>query len=130
MSTATDEPAVGRADEHPDVAPALESAWAKVDGSWDDEAAHEKLIALCASLGRLDFAGRRYRAVREGDPARAERAQKSIDRIVVLAMQTLELHRDPVPANPKRVLLPVAMLVVAAMVGTALWVWLDAASSP
>ena len=127
MSTSTDETPVIPGHGHPDMTPALESAWAKVDEAWDDEAAHEKLVALCASLGRLDFAGRRYRSVRERDPARAEQAQKSIDRIVVLAMQTLELHRDPPPPSPKRVLFPVAMLLVAALVGTALWVWLDAA---
>ncbi|MCB9632338.1 MAG: hypothetical protein H6721_09435 [Sandaracinus sp.] len=111
-------------DTTPDVTGALESAWAKVEDAWDDPASHDKLIALCASLGRLDFAGGRYREIREKDPERAERAQKSIDRIVVLAMQTLELHRDPAPANPKRILFPIALLVVAALVGTALWAWL------
>jgi len=110
-----------------DTAPALEAAWAKVEESWDDPTAHDKLVALCASLGRLEFAGRRYREVRERDPERAARAQQSIDRIVALAMQTLELHRDPAPPSPKRILLPVAFLLVTALVGTAIWVWLDAA---
>lgn len=110
-----------------DTTPALESAWRKVEEHWDDPAAHTKLIALCASVGRLDFAGGRYREVRERDPSRAARAQQSIERIVALAMQTLELHRDPAPPDPKRVLFPVALLLVTALVGTALWVWLDAA---
>lgn len=106
---------------------ALEAAWARVEEAWDDPSSHDKLIALCASLGRLDFAGGRYRTIREREPERAERAQKSIDRVVVLAMQTLELHRDPLPPSPKRVLLPVALLLVVTLVGTAVWVWLDAA---
>ena len=110
-----------------DTTPALEAAWAKVDQSWDDPTAHDKLVGLCASLGRLEFAGRRYREVRERDPERAARAQQSIDRIVALAMQTLELHRDPAPPSPKRILFPVALLLVTALVGTAIWVWLDAA---
>jgi hypothetical protein len=110
-----------------DTTPALEAAWAKVEQSWDDPSAHDKLVGLCASLGRLEFAGRRYREVRERDPERAVRAQQSIDRIVALAMQTLELHRDPAPPNPKRILFPIALLLVTALVGTAIWVWLDAA---
>jgi hypothetical protein len=110
-----------------DTTPALEAAWAKVEQSWDDPSAHDKLVGLCASLGRLEFAGRRYREVRERDPERAARAQQSIDRIVALAMQTLELHRDPAPPSPKRILFPVALLLVTALVGTAIWVWLDAA---
>lgn len=110
-----------------DTTPALEAAWAKVEQSWDDPTAHDKLVGLCASLGRLEFAGRRYREVRERDPERAARAQQSIDRIVALAMQTLELHRDPAPPSPKRILFPVALLLVTALVGTAIWVWLDAA---
>jgi hypothetical protein len=110
-----------------DTTPALEAAWAKVVQSWDDPTAHDKLVGLCASLGRLEFAGRRYREVRERDPERAARAQQSIDRIVALAMQTLELHRDPAPPSPKRILFPVALLLVTALVGTAIWVWLDAA---
>ena len=110
-----------------DTTPALEAAWAKVEQSWDDPTAHDKLVGLCASLGRLEFAGRRYREVRERDPERAARAQQSIERIVALAMQTLELHRDPAPPSPKRILFPVALLLVTALVGTAIWVWLDAA---
>lgn len=110
-----------------DTTPALEAAWAKVEQSWDDPSAHDKLVGLCASLGRLEFAGRRYREVRERDPERAARAQQSIDRIVALAMQTLELHRDPAPPSPKRILFSVALLLVTALVGTAIWVWLDAA---
>ena len=110
-----------------DVDEALATAWAKVEAEWSDDAAHDKLVALCASLGRLDFAGKRYRAIRESEPDKAARADQSIDRIVALAMQTLVDHREEPPPSPKRVLLPVAILFTALMAGTALWVWLDAA---
>jgi hypothetical protein len=126
-STASTSSAAAPIDGASDTTPTLEAAWAKVEASWDDPTAHDKLVGLCASLGRLEFAGRRYREVRERDPERAARAQQSIDRIVALAMQTLELHRDPTPPSPKRILFPVALLLVTALVGTAIWVWLDAA---
>lgn len=105
---------------------ALDAGWSRVEAEWDDPRAHDKWIGLCAAMGRLELAGQRYRVVREADPERAERAQKSIDRVVVVAMQTLELAREPPPPSPKRVLLPVALLMTLALVGTALWVWLAA----
>lgn len=111
----------------PDVDPVLETGWEKVEAEWEDPRAHDRWIALCAAMGRLELAGRRYRSVREADPERAERAQKSIDRVVVIAMQTLELSREPPPPPPKRVLLPVALLIMLTLIGTAVWVWLDAA---
>ena len=105
---------------------ALEAAWARAEAEWDDDDAHRKFIALCASFGRLDAAGGRYRAVRESDPERAEVAKKQIDRIVAHAMATLQVTRTEPSERPRRSLLFAALVLMIGLLSIALWIWLDA----
>ena len=103
---------------------ALEAAWARVEEAWDDEDAHRKFKALAASLGRLDFAGTRYRGVRDGDPERADVAQREIDRLVALAMSQLEVTRSAEPKSGRRIVNLLAVAVVLGLLLSALWVFL------
>lgn len=101
---------------------AIEAAWRRVEAEWDDEQAHKAFVTLCASTDRLAEAGRRYRAVRESDPARAEVAAAQIDRILGLAMQSLAaLKTTPSVRSAKRMVLLVAMGVSGAIVMSAAW---------
>ena len=100
----------------------VETAWDEVEARWDDPAAHKAFVGLCHSLGRLPEAGRRYRAVRDGDPERSAEAHRQIDHLLTLAMRTLELTRTPPPTGRgKRRVLYFAVGVAATLIGVALW---------
>ncbi len=109
-----------------DVEETLETAWQKAEEAWDDDEAHRKFVALCVAFGRLEVAGGRYRAIRDSDPQRRAAAEERIEWVLAQAMATLELTKSEPDPRPKRRLLWVALVVAAALVGTALWVWLDA----
>lgn len=104
----------------------VEVAWAKLEAEWSDDDAHKAFIGLCMSLDRLPDAGRRYRAVADDDPERAESAQKRIGAILAIAMRTMELGRTTPSEEPKRRLLVVAFLLSVSLVGYALWEYLRA----
>jgi hypothetical protein len=82
----------------------FDAAFREVEARWGEEAAHRKFIAFCAAQGALAEAGRRYRKVREEDPARSEEARRRIDAILASAMQTMELTRSDAkpPSNRLR----------------------------
>lgn len=99
----------------------LEAAWAEVDARWEDEAAHERLVALADALDRLGEVGARYRrAVDEAGPrkALAERYQQQ-----VVARALGRLARTPqVDAGPRRSLFEYALYgLSASLVAAALW---------
>lgn len=72
----------------------MELAWTGVTRAWESDAVHERFLSLCASLDRLDDAGRRYRGVREGaDPGRRAEAERRIEALLGLAMQRLRVER-------------------------------------
>lgn len=100
---------------------ALEAAWSNAD--WADDQAHTKFIALCASLGRLDFAGRRYREVKESEPHRAELADARIEKLIVHAMQTLEFGRQP-PESEKlrKPVLVLGYLIALVLIGLTIYI--------
>ncbi len=101
---------------------AIEAAWQRVEESWDDEKAHKAFLTLCASVDRLGDAGRRYRAIRESDPARAEVASAQIDRVLGLAMQNLAVLKTPHEKRSGRTkMLLVAVGVSGAMIASAVW---------
>ncbi|MEM9068313.1 MAG: hypothetical protein AAGE52_07390 [Myxococcota bacterium] len=109
-----------------DLDETLTQGWERVEEAWDDDEAHRKFVALCASFGRLDAAGKRYSKVRDSDPKRREVAEAQIERVLKQAMATLELTKtEPNPA-PKRRLMWVALAVASLLVGFALYLWLDA----
>ncbi len=105
-------------------AAALDAAWAHVLEHWDEEAAHEAFLTLCAQTGRLAEAGRRYRNVREGDdPERAEEAARRIERLLAMAAASLRAERsdpDAFRRKGKATLTLLATLLFVALVGTAL----------
>jgi hypothetical protein len=90
--------------DQPPAAPAadpFDAAWREVEGQWGDDAAHRKFIAFCAGMGALEQAGRRYRMVRDSDPARADEARRRIDAVLGAAIQRMDLTRAARP-NPTR----------------------------
>lgn len=101
----------------------IEDAWANLQEHWDDAESHRRFIALCATLGRLPEAGRRYREVRDGDPARRETAERQIDRLLAFAMQSLETARTPPPdtTRARRILLIVSFVLTVTMIGLTSW---------
>lgn len=100
----------------------VDRAWAEVLAAWGDDAAHKKLVALCAALGRLPEAGKRYREIRDSDPSRRAEAQKRIEQLLAAAMARLEVERAPRDDRSKRRLLfVVALALMLAMIGAAAW---------
>jgi hypothetical protein len=105
-----------------DEADPLDEAWARVLATWDDDDAHRRFVSLAVALGRLPEAGRRYREVRDGDPDRRASAERHIEKLFGLAVQTLEAQKTPPPdprANKK--LLFVAIGVALSLVGAVAW---------
>jgi len=103
----------GSVEEEPDP---IAAAWEALEQAWGDEQAHKRFVSLCASVGRLPEAGRRYRTVRDTDPARAEMAAGQIAQLLRVAMLSLETQRATPPQRPRVVLLLVALLVTATMI--------------
>ena len=88
-----------------DLEAAIETGWEEVIARWEDEAAHQRFLALCMSLSRLDAAGTRYRKAKEEDPSRAEIADSQINRILGLAMQNMaSTEQSTQPAINTRVI--------------------------
>jgi hypothetical protein len=80
---------------HPDP---FEAAWREVENHWTDDAHHRRFIAFCAAQDALQEAGRRYRQVRDTDPARREEAARRIDAVLAAAFQRIQATRtEPKP---------------------------------
>jgi hypothetical protein len=106
------------------VSDPIETAWAQVLAEWADPAAHRRFLVLCQSMNRLAEAGKRYRAVRDGEPERRADAQKRIDEILTLAMATLaQTKSDPAPKRRPWMLI-VAIGIAGSVVMSAFWLWL------
>jgi len=80
----------------------LQDAWQDVLAHFDDDDAHARFLAQCAALGSLDEAGRRYRQVRDGDPARAAAAERRLDDVLAAALVALTDARAPTPRRRTR----------------------------
>jgi hypothetical protein len=107
---ATDEPADAT----------LDALWSRVEASWDDDKPHQALLEYAITAQRLPDVAGRYRAVKDRDPARAERAQKKLDGIVIAATQMLMAMKTPADqAKPSR-----ALTLGVAVVGIIVIVWL------
>lgn len=77
----------------------LESVWAEVVAHWDDDAAHERFVAIAQTLDALPDAAGRYRAA-AADPERKERAETMLGRITAIALATLSTMKPE--ADPTR----------------------------
>jgi hypothetical protein len=99
----------------------IDEAWAKVEADWGNAEAHRRFVGVCVALDRLPEAGKRYRDVRENDPARREDAAKQIDTLIVLATQQLQDTRvKPPTTEHKRTLTWVAFFIMLLLMGAAL----------
>lgn len=105
----------------------VDEAWGKVEEAWGDAEAHRRFVGVCMALDRLPDAGRRYREIRERDPARAEAAERHIDKLLVLATQQLQDTRVvPETRGHKRTLTWVAFLIMLVLMGAGAWLLLRA----
>lgn len=79
----------------------LEALWATVTEHWDQAKAHDAFLQRAHDSGQLGQAAAKYRLMLE-DPARRELAQKRLNAVAILAMQTLDAHRStPVRKLPR-----------------------------
>ena len=96
----------------------IDEAWARVEAEWGDENAHRRFVGVCVALDRLPEAGKRYREVRETDPARRDDAAKQIDTLIVLATQQLQDTRVmPASTEHKRTLTWAAFFIMLMLMG-------------
>jgi hypothetical protein len=103
----------------------IEHAWKKVVAEWGDERAHKAFLLLCSTSGALGEAGRRYREVRENDPARADEAKRQIDKLLGMAMQNITALKTESPKSANRTILFGVAIVIAGALGlSAIWVLL------
>ena len=100
----------------------VDEAWGKVEEAWGDAEAHRRFVGVCMALDRLPEAGKRYREVREHDPARADAAQSHIQKLLVLATQQLQDTRVvPESSGHKRTLTWAAFLIMLVLMGAGAW---------
>lgn len=100
----------------------IDEAWAKVEADWGSEEAHRRFVGVCVALDRLPEAGKRYRQVREGDPARSDEAARQIERLISFAAQQLQDTRvAPTTSAHKRTLTWVAFTVMLVLMGAGVW---------
>lgn len=93
----------------------LETAWQVVLDKWEDQAAHDKLIALVAQSGSYAWAAIRYKQ-RAGDPtadAQLERIRKSA---IATMFATGSKRREPDPPY-KRTMVIFGILIVMMVFG-------------
>jgi len=99
---------------------ALERAWTEIVEHWDDQARHERFVALGDALDRLPEIARRYRAVKEANDARGEVATHCLDAITRRALS--RMSSTPRQAPPTRSRLEwIAFGVSVALGAAALW---------
>jgi hypothetical protein len=72
----------------------FEALWKRVLQDWDDDKPHSALLEFALRTEQLPEVAGRYRALKD-DPAKAERAQKRLDAIVVAATQLMMSMKTP-----------------------------------
>lgn len=97
----------------PEQDDAFELLWAKVQEHWDDDKMHAAFLEYARARFQLPEAGARYRAIKEGDPARADVAQQKLQQLMVLALSMLEAARDETPSSAPRWVSSIAFAVAA-----------------
>lgn len=68
--------------------PAFEALWLRVLEAWDDDKTHSAALEYALRTEQLPVIAACYRG-RKGDPAKAERAQKGLDDILLAATQLM-----------------------------------------
>ncbi len=97
---------------------ALETLWARVLESWDDDKRHGAVLEYALHANRLPDLGGRYRALKD-DPEKGERAKKQIDAIVAAATQMMLAMKTPKRTKP-----PPGMVLSVAGICVVLLAWL------
>lgn len=95
---------------------AFELLWSKVLEHWDDDKVHTAFLELARASMMLPEAGARYRAIKEGDPERAEVAEQKLGQLMVLALSMLQSARESFPTGPPRWITSLAYAVAAVFV--------------
>lgn len=93
----------------------LDAAWQVVVDSWDDPAAHDKLIALVAQSSSFKWAATQYKQ-RAGDPV-AEAQLERIRKAAIATMFATGAKRREPPAPYKRVVTILIVLVFMMLLG-------------
>lgn len=105
----------------------IDEAWERVAADWGNQEWHRRFVGVCVALDRLPEAGKRYRAVRDSDPARRDQAEKQIDSLIALATQQLQDTRvRPAPNEHKRTLTWAAFFIMLLLMGAGLLLLLRA----
>jgi hypothetical protein len=91
--------------------PLLAALWKKVSDDWDNEAAHGAFLEHCIRTQNLPYAAGLYRAIKEENSERSEKAKKKIDAIVIAAMQMMNQAKTPADPRNNRWLSFVAFLI-------------------
>jgi hypothetical protein len=103
--------------------PALDALWKRVQGAWDDDAAHTALLDYAVRARGLPEIAGRYRALVD-DPDKGQAAKRRLDGIVIAATQMLMSMKTP---KPGKVPLPITLsafavcMVMLAWLAFALW---------
>ena len=105
----------------------IDEAWERVEADWANQDSHRRFVAVCVALDRLAEAGKRYRAVRDTDPARRDEAVRQIDGLIALATQQLQDTRVvPASHEHKRTLTWVAFFIMLLLMGAGILLLLRA----
>jgi hypothetical protein len=80
------------------------AAFRALERDWQSDDAHRRFIALCAAQGALGEAGRCYRGVRDGDPARSDDAARRLQQVTAAALEQLAQARSARPARGRRLM--------------------------
>ncbi len=81
--------------EAPVKDPAFEELWKRVLEAWDDDKTHGAMLEYALRTEQLADVAGRYRAIKEKDPSKAEKAQKRLDAIVIAATQLMMSMKTP-----------------------------------
>ncbi|QQR89431.1 MAG: hypothetical protein IPJ88_14695 [Myxococcales bacterium] len=101
----------------------MDLAWTQVLEHWEEDIAHRRFIVLCQATGKLSEAGKRYRSIKEADPARSERASMQLEHVFAAAMQALDASRaDAIKPSHNRITV-FALGVFLMMLFFAVWAW-------
>lgn len=94
----------------------LEALWENVLARWDDDKAHAAFLQYAQRGMHLPEAGARYRRIKDGEPERAEMAQKQLQALMVLALALLqERQQEPVTGPPRWLTVVTFVLALAAL---------------
>ncbi len=109
----------------------LEALWARVVEGWDDDKPHQALLEYALREQKLPDVAGRYRKVKDTEPARAERAQKKLDGIVIAATQMLmAMKTEPARQKVPGWVTMLAFFVSALILGWLTWSVMKHAASP